>query len=180
MKTLKGLLKIREGKAYTSAQLRRAVEAYFLSISYMEEVTTEEPVILRQDEQTGAVEYLLDKYGHRVYRTVPLCNEHGEPMRRLCYVTPPGEYGLCQYLGIDKAQWDAYAESEDPELRLIHARAGGHIRAYLETAAESKAGKGAQFKLERMYGLSQKVDVDTPEGGSVEKFLQKIGGSTKF
>ena len=64
--------KLGRPKKLTPAELRRGVEAYFASISYMEPVTREEFVVLNTDPKTGAVEFLLDKMGHRAVRNVPV------------------------------------------------------------------------------------------------------------
>lgn len=69
---------------------------------------------------------------------------------------------------------------EDPELREaldyaeIYTLARGRVCAYLESAAETRGGRGAQFKLERIYGLTEKKDVHVDAGGSIEAFLRSL------
>ncbi len=220
-------------KKLTPAELRRGVEAYFASISYMEPVTREEFVVLNTDPKTGAVEFLLDKMGHRAVRNVPVLGADGKPLMRLVYTQAPGDYGLCDYLKISKDTWDRYGRAvelleerrrkeagtrdqgigdeaedggypstgleagppplgrggldEDPELQEardyaeIYTLARGRVCAYLESAAEVKgAAKGAVFKLERIYGLSEKKDVTISAGGSIEEYLRAIGGEAEY
>lgn len=69
---------------------------------------------------------------------------------------------------------------EAREYAEIYTLARGRVCAYLESAAETRGGKGAVFKLERMYGLSEKKEVTVSAGGSVEEYLRKIGGETEF
>ena len=204
--------KLGRPKKLTPAELRRGVEAYFASISYMEPVTREEFVVLNTDPKTGAVEFLLDKMGHRAVRNVPVLGADGKPLMRLVYTQAPGDYGLCDFLKISRDTWDRYGRAvelleerrqkeatrrdgepdhygrdEDPELQEardyaeIYTLARGRVCAYLESAAEVKgAAKGAVFKLERIYGLSEKKDVTISAGGSIEEYLRAIGGEAEY
>lgn len=215
--------KLGRPKKLTPAELRRGVEAYFASISYMEPVTREEFVVLNTDPKTGAVEFLLDKMGHRAVRNVPVLGADGKPLMRLVYTQAPGDYGLCDFLKISRDTWDRYGravelleerrqqgtedgglgsgrptetrdeepvpygQDEDPELQEardyaeIYTLARGRVCAYLESAAEVKgAAKGAVFKLERIYGLSEKKDVTISAGGSIEEYLRAIGGEAEY
>ena len=56
----------------------------------------------------------------------------------------------------------------------IYTLARGRVCAYLESAAESKGGRGAQFKLERIYGLTERKDVHVDAGGSIEAYLRSL------
>ena len=215
--------KLGRPKKLTPAELRRGVEAYFASISYMEPVTREEFVVLNTDPKTGAVEFLLDKMGHRAVRNVPVLGADGKPLMRLVYTQAPGDYGLCDFLKISRDTWDRYGRAvelleerrrqgtedgglgsgrptemrdgepapcgrdEDPELQEardyaeIYTLARGRVCAYLESAAEVKgAAKGAVFKLERIYGLSEKKDVTISAGGNIEEYLRAIGGEAEY
>ena len=204
--------KLGRPKKLTPAELRRGVEAYFASISYMEPVTREEFVVLNTDPKTGAVEFLLDKMGHRAVRNVPVLGADGKPLMRLVYTQAPGDYGLCDFLKISRDTWDRYGravelleerrqkeatrqdgepvpygQDEDPELQEardyaeIYTLARGRVCAYLESAAEVKgAAKGAVFKLERIYGLSEKKDVTISAGASIEEYLRAIGGEAEY
>lgn len=230
-------------------ELRRGVEAYFASISYMEPVMREEYIILKQDPETGAVEFVLDKMGHRAVRQVPVLGANGKPLMRTVYIEAPGDFGLCNYLKISRDTWDRYGravelleerrqqsrqfagamdgggqcpplhgercsplhgdqwsplrgergdagQSEDGsqigaanqktvpvideelqearEYAEIYTLARGRVCAYLESAAETRGGKGAQFKLERIYGLGEKKEVRLDAGGSIEAFLRGL------
>lgn len=56
----------------------------------------------------------------------------------------------------------------------IYALARGRVCAYLESAAETRGGKGAQFKLERIYGLSEHKDLRVDASGGIEAFLRGL------
>ena len=56
----------------------------------------------------------------------------------------------------------------------IYTLARGRVCAYLESAAETRGGKGAQFNLERMYGLGEKKEVRLDAAGSIEAFLRGL------
>ena len=195
----------------------------------------EEYIVLKQDPETGAVEFVLDKMGHRAVRQVPVLGANGKPLMRTVYIEAPGDFGLCNYLKISRDTWDRYGRAvelleerrrehgamlgaageggqiaratgegrqiagatgegrqisgaagegpgpeEDPELREaldyaeIYTLARGRVCAYLESAAETRGGRGAQFKLERIYGLTEKKDVHLDAGGSIEAYLRGL------
>lgn len=72
-------------------------------------------------------------------------------------------------------QGEGFTEEELREARdfaEIYTLARGRVCAYLESAAETRAGKGAQFKLERIYGLTEHKDVRVDAGGSIEAYLR--------
>lgn len=81
---------------------------------------------------------------------------------------------------ISGAAGEGPGPEEDPELREaldyaeIYTLARGRVCAYLESAAESKGGRGAQFKLERIYGLTAMKDVRLDAGGSIEAYLRGL------
>lgn len=181
----------------TPDQLRKGVEAYFASISYLEQVEIEEPVILSTDPDTGAITYQRDDYGHIMFRRRPVTDANGRQLVRLKYTEPPGDYALCNFLKISKDTWDRYGKEydkqpDDPtysenaaleaqEYAEIYALARGRVCAYLERASEEKgASKGAVFKLERIYGLGEKKEVTVSAGGGVEEFLRSIGGEAEY
>ena len=172
--------KLGRPRKLTAAQLRRGVEAYFASISYLEPVVRQEPVVRSVDPETGAVEYQRDGYGHVMTRDVPVLGPDGEQLTRLVYTTPPGDFGLCDYLHISPDTWTRYGNQKpeepgyDPDYAEIYARARGRICAYLEGASEEKGGRGAQFKLERMYGLTNEAKVVV--AGGLEAWLRGIEG----
>lgn len=203
MNQQKKRVKLAAGKAgrpkkLTPEQLRRGVEAYFASISYLEPVEIEEPVILETDPETGAITYQRDSYGHIMFRRRPVTDAAGKQLMRLKYIEPPGESSLCDYLKIYKSTWERYGKAleilqekndnpteeelrEAAEYADIHELAGGRVRAYLERAAEEKiASKGAIFKLDRIYGLGEKKEVTVSAGGGVEEFLRNIGGEAEY
>lgn len=181
----------------TPDQLRKGVEAYFASISYLEPVEIEEPVILATDPETGAITYQRDSYGHIMARRRPVTDANGRQLVRLKYTEPPGDYALCNFLKISKDTWDRYGKEyekqpDDPtysenaalearEYAEIYALARGRVCAYLERASEEKgASKGAVFKLERIYGLGEKKEVTVAAAGGVEEFLRNIGGEAEY
>ena len=204
MNQQKKRVKLAAGKAgrpkkLTPEQLRRGVEAYFASISYLEPVEIEEPVILATDPDTGAITYQRDSYGHIMFRRRPVTDAGGKQLMRLKYIEPPGDFGLCNFLKISRDTWDRYgsaverledkADGEPPadkmeearEYAAIYALARGRVCAYLERASEEKgASKGAVFKLERIYGLGEKKEVTVSAGGGVEEFLRGIGGEAEY
>lgn len=105
----------------TPDQLRKGVEAYFASISYLEPVEIEEPVILATNPETGAITYQRDSYGHIMFRRRPVTDANGRQLVRLKYTEPPGDYALCNFLKISKDTWDRY----------------GHLAEELEAKASS-------------------------------------------
>lgn len=177
-KSARELVKCGRPKAYTAAGLRKAVDDYFCSLCYLEQIMRNEPVILDEDPATGAVTYQRDKYGHILARRVPVLDGNGQPLQQLCWISPPGESDLCMRIGIHKSTWDRYGAGEDPEFRDVVERARGVVRAYLEGATESKGGTGALAKLERIYGLKAKVEVDVADG--VEAYLRRQPGKTEW
>jgi hypothetical protein len=64
---------------------------------------------------------------------------------------------------------------EAREYAEIYTLARGRVCAYLESAAETRGGKGAVFKLERLYGLTEKKEVRVDAGGSIEAYLRGLG-----
>ena len=202
-KNIKKTVKLAKGgkvgrpKKLTPEALKRGVEAYFTSISYLEPVWREEPVVLDEDPETGGVTYALDEYGHRLMRRVPVLDAKGEQLQRLVYTQPPGDFGLCDYLKISRDTWERYgaahydrepgadgydeaAAKEAEDYAAIYALARGRICAYLEKAAEEKGGRGAQFKLERLYGLTGKQEVVVGAAGTVEEYLRGLGEGVTY
>lgn len=128
MNQQKKRVKLAAGKAgrpkkLTPEQLRRGVEAYFASISYLEPVEIEEPVILETDPETGAITYQRDSYGHIMFRRRPVTDAGGKQLSRLKYIEPPGDYALCNFLKISKDTWDRYGSAVE---RLEERRSQGN------------------------------------------------------
>lgn len=134
-------------KKYNPLRLRRAVDAYFTSISRT--VTAKEPV------DTGR----RDDKGHVVYDYIDICNDNGEPIRHIEYVFPPTVGGLCQFLGIHRSTWADYCEQE--EFSDTTTRARGRMRAYLEEQLLTRKDvRGVIFDLMNNYGLSDKRQME--------------------
>lgn len=128
MNQQKKRVKLAAGKAgrpkkLTPEQLRRGVEAYFASISYLEPAEIEEPVILETDPETGAITYQRDSYGHIMFRRRPVTDAGGKQLSRLKYIEPPGDYALCNFLKISKDTWDRYGSAVE---RLEERRSQGN------------------------------------------------------
>ena len=126
MNQQKKRVKLAAGKAgrpkkLTPEQLRRGVEAYFASISYLEPVEIEEPVILETDPETGAITYQRDDYGHIMFRRRPVTDAGGKQLMRLKYIEPPGDFGLCNFLKISRDTWERYGSAVE---RLLEVHAG--------------------------------------------------------
>lgn len=146
-------------RKYSAAQLEKAVEAYFDSISYDEPVTRRVPV--RDD--CGAL--VFDDKGHQVYEFEQITTKDGRPAVVTQWVEPPGIMSLCLYLGIDSATFERYGKlpSTDPEderfCRTV-TRARGRVEAYLSSQLEnSKAARGAIFNLQQNFGWKDRKEI---------------------
>ncbi len=147
-------------KTYTPQELERAVNKYFKSITRV--VTVKEPV------PTGE----KDKYGHEIYKMVPVVNALGKEMTVTEYIVPPSVIDLSLFLGIHRSTWANYCN--DPAYFDTTSWARGRMEAYLSRENLTRPGKdtkGVQFELENNYGYKQKVEVS---GGGVEEYLRKL------
>lgn len=153
-------------RRYTGKRLREAVERYFLSISRIVDITEMVP--------TGE----LDKNGHTVYAQKTVCNQLGEPAKRLEYLIPPTVGGLCMFLKIHRSTWNEWSDSEKyPEFSDTITHARGRMRAYLDQELLTRKDvKGVIFDLENNYGCRESVQIT----GSVEKYLSEHGEVQSF
>lgn len=78
-------------KKYTERTLRKAVEAYFDSIT--------REVAMTEKVDTGR----KDADGHKIFENVPVINKRGEQVKITEYLVPPTVGGLCEALGIHAA-----------------------------------------------------------------------------
>lgn len=139
-------------KKYTNAkQLTKAVEGYFRSISRME--TVKEPV------DTGE----LDRYGHKILKMVPVCNDDGKEIRRRVYHVPPTRGGLCTYLEISRDTWQRYCDrSRNPQFAGITEWAEDQLRSWRDDQLHDRDDKhirGLLHDLEvNYYGTVRQTD----------------------
>lgn len=146
----------RKKKYQTAAVLKKAVDAYWNSISY------EEPAVICTP--TGEV----DEKGRIKYDTKMLTiNEDGsvnldgtgKPKTVTKYLEPPSAAGLCIFLGISKETWSEYARDE--KLAPVCARFKLRLESYLLGRLNSEKGKNVQgiiFNLKNNYGYADKVE----------------------
>lgn len=151
-------------KKYSAAALEKAVEAYFNSISYRENIIRKVP---EMDDKQRPV---LDDMGHQVYKFEPVVTADGKPAFATRWIEPPGIMALCLYLGIDRATFDRYGkmEGETPEeerFRNTVTRARGRVEAYLVEQLENKsAARGAIFNLQQNFGWKDRKEISLDEG----------------
>ena len=157
-------------RKYTPRTLRKAVEAYFNSIS--------REIVMTEDVPTGQ----RDDKGHMIYEKVPVKNALGEEMKVIQYLIPPTVGGLAAHLGIHRDTWNAYSNDEAYSDTTTYAR--GRMHAYLEQEMLTRPGKdlkGILFNLENNYGYSEKVSMTTD---TMEEYLRRqseeAGGGQEF
>lgn len=120
---------------YSPRGLLRAVEGYFLSISRT--VTAQEQ--LDCGETDGA--------GKKVLSKKPICNDLGQPIRYREYVVPPTVWGLCEYLGLCREDWEALCSQ--PRYRDAAALAEGRFRGWNQEALLTRKDvRGIIYHLE--------------------------------
>ena len=128
-------------KKYTAKTLEKAVAAYFDSITREKDVT--------EAVDTGK----RDRYGHVIFKSVPVTNKLGDPVRMTEYLVPPSVMDLCDRLGINRSTWADYAkEDENPELAPIVRDVRDRMRAWNERELVTRSGrdvKGIIFNLHR-------------------------------
>lgn len=105
-------------KKYTERTLRKAVEAYFDSIT--------REVAMTEKVDTGR----KDADGHKIFENVPVINKRGEQVKITEYLVPPTVGGLCEALGIHRSTWAEYCdENTHPEFSDTTTRTpGAHAR----------------------------------------------------
>ncbi len=150
-------------KRFTAKAFESAVDAYFASISYSEPVQRREPVL--EDDGTPK----LDRYGHEVWRYLPIVTADGEAATVTRWTKPPSMAALCLHLGIDAATFSRYASTpgDDPEsvrFRNAAMRARGRVEAYLtERLEDGKASRGAIFSLQHNFGWKERQEISLDE-----------------
>ena len=134
-------------KKYTPKTLAAAVNRYFRSITRI--VTATE--LVETDE--------FDKWGHKVYKRVPIKNSLGEEVKIEEYIVPPTVSDLCLYLKIHRSTWDDYCYSKKyEEFSDTTTYARGRIRAYLDRQVLiRKDVKGIIFDLQNNHSDSAKA-----------------------
>lgn len=131
-------------KKYTPKTLASAVNRYFKSITRM--------VTLTELEETDQ----FDKWGHKIYKKVPIMNNLGQKVEIEEYVVPPTLSDLCLYLKIHRSTWDDYCKDEEFSDTTTHA--GGRIRAYLDRQVLiRKDVKGIIFDLQNNHCNTEKT-----------------------
>lgn len=154
-------------KKYTAKTLEKAVIAYFASIS--------RHVTIREKYETGD----KDEYGHVILAERDVCNDAGDPIRKLEYLVPPTVGGLCDYLEIHRSTWAEYAKQD--ETKLICQMAKDKMLRWNEEQLLLRSGKdvkGIQFNLEANYDYRGKMDINIHDG--VEEYLRGIGEPQGF
>ena len=137
-------------KKYTERTLKKAVEAYFDSIT--------REVGLTEKVDTGR----KDADGHKIFEDVPVINRSGEQVKITEYLVPPTVGGLCEALGIHRSTWAEYCDEQlHPELSDTTTRTRGRMREYLEQQLLTRKDvKGIIFSLQNNYGYTERREVD--------------------
>lgn len=137
-------------KKYTERTLRKAVEAYFDSIT--------REVAMTEKVDTGR----KDADGHKIFENVPVINKRGEQVKITEYLVPPTVGGLCEHLGIHRSTWAEYCdENAHPEFSDTTTRTRGRMREYLEQQLLiRKDVKGVIFSLQNNYGYTERREVE--------------------
>lgn len=157
----------RRKKYQTAAALKKAVDAYFASISYQVPAVVSTP--------TGEV----DEHGGVKWKTKLLTegpDGTGRPKTVVKYLKPPGLAGLCLYLGISRETWSKY--SQDESLGRVAADAKLRVEDYWAGQLEGKSAQGAKFALGSNFGWSgawtEKQEITHRGGESVEEYLLRL------
>lgn len=142
-------------RKYTPAALRKAVSAYFASISRTKTVAEAVDSGRRDDK------------GHVIYDYIPVRNDAGEEIKTTEYVIPPTEGDLCLYLGIHRATWARWADRETyPELAEIVEDVRDRLYAWNARQLLERDGKdvrGIIFNLQNNYGYADRTEVELGE-----------------
>ena len=130
---------LRQKKYKTAAALKKAVDAYFNSVSHTE-------YVLRADEDGSLSRVRSDK---------------GSYLTKREFYIPPSISALCLYLGISRQTWSSYSDTENsPEFADVCEYAKLVIAVYLEEQllCRRKGVQGIIFNLKNNYGWSEKTD----------------------
>lgn len=163
----------RPAKYEGAEDLKRAVDAYFASISYQEPAVVATP--------TGEV----DESGRVIWKTKLLTEPPerpggiGKPKTVTKWLSKPGLAGLCLSLGISRDTWWRYAKKT--AFREVCEAARLRMEECWYNRLEGKDANGAKFVLENCFGWSGDWRERQEAGSgqedslalSVERFLKK-------
>lgn len=139
----------RQRKFKSARALRKAVDAYWDSISYHVPAVVSTP--------TGEV----DEKGNVRYVTKMLTEQaggYGEPKTMVKYLEPASVPALLLYLGISKSTWSAYRADE--KLGQVVAYWDARYEAYLVDRLETgKHIAGVIFNLEHNFGWKHRQEI---------------------
>ena len=153
-------------KIPSASALRKAIDAYFAGITYIEPLT--------DAYDTGQ----RTAKGRPILEMRTICNSSGEPIMVTRYAVPPSRQGICLALGISKDTWENYRDQKKshiyPGFYEVCAEAELRIEAYLTAELNARKGdvKGIIFNLQNNYGWKNNTDLTVHD--SVEKYLQKL------
>lgn len=152
---------MRQKKYKTATALKKAVDAYFNSISHTE-------YVIRADE---------DGNPRRVK------SDNGLFLSKREFYIPPSISALCLYLGISRQTWSSYSDAENsPEFADVCEYARLIIEAYLEEQllCRRKGVQGIIFNLKNNYGWSEKADISVDENPVVKNELDGMSLEDKL
>ena len=148
-------------KTYTPAALKKAIDAYFNSISRT--VTAQEKV------PTGK----KDSWGHEIYELQDVRNDEGELITYTEYVIPPSVIDLCLWLKISRQTLLNY-EKNDKYLDTI-TRARGRIEGCKARMLHtSKNVQGVMFDLECNHKWQREVKVKVDDDRKLDVTIEVI------
>lgn len=135
-------------KTYTKKTLRKAVTAYFDSITRV--------VKLTEKQDTGQ----KDSYGHTIYKDVPVKNRLGQQAEVLEYLVPPTYGGLCIHLGIVSSTWTRWKDKDKyPEFQTIIEEVEDRMVNWRkEQVVTRKDVKGLIWDLEVNHGCGKQKE----------------------
>ena len=125
-------------KKYTPNTLRKAVSAYFHSI------TREVPLydLVPSGEYTNKGKMLMER--------VEAKDQDGNTIKVREYIRPPSLSALCLMLGISRTTWAEYGRDEDMEDIVENARM--EVETYWVEQLSGRNAQGAKFALQNACG----------------------------
>ena len=163
----------RPRKYKTAAALRKAVDAYWNSISYQEPAMVRTPT--GHVDENGRPEYVMKMLTMNEDGSVSM-DGTGKPKTVTRFLEPPSAANLCLFLGVSRDTWAGYAKDKAmgpvcEEFRMRH-------EAYLVGRLEGEKGKSVQgviFNLKNNFGWKDKCDVtQTSVGMTLEEYLERL------
>ena len=148
-------------KYKTAAALKKAVDAYFNSVSHTE-------YVLRPDED-GSVRRVR--------------SDDGSFLSKREFYIPPSISALCLFLGISRQTWSIYSDTENsPDFADVCEYAKLIIAAYLEEQLlqRRKGVQGIIFNLKNNYGWSEKADISATEKPAAKNELDGMSLDEKL